>query len=67
MRPSPWAKSSISVAFVIVKPTAAEGVATYIHMGGKISVLAILDKPSDELAKPLAMHIAANNPLYIES
>jgi elongation factor Ts len=51
--------------FVIVKPTAAEGVATYIHMGGKISVLAILDKPSDELAKPLAMHIAANNPLYI--
>jgi elongation factor Ts len=52
--------------FVIVKPAAGQGVASYIHMGGKISVLAILSKPSEELAKPLAMHIAANNPLYID-
>jgi elongation factor Ts len=52
--------------FVIVKPAAGQAIASYIHMGGKISVLAVLSKPSDELAKPLAMHIAANNPLYID-
>ena len=33
-------------------------------MGGKISVLVVLDK-ADEAAKGIAMHIAANNPLYI--
>jgi len=40
-------------------------IGTYIHMGGKIAVAVVLDKASDELAKQLAMHIAANNPQYI--
>lgn len=40
-------------------------VGTYIHMGGKISVLVVLEKPDAALAKGLAMHIAANNPQYI--
>ena len=52
--------------FVIVSKKAAESFATYIHMAGKISVLAVLSKEAGELAKPLSMHIAANNPLYIE-
>lgn len=40
-------------------------VSAYIHMGGKISTLVVLDKPNAELAKGLAMHIAANAPRYI--
>ena len=38
---------------------------SYIHMGGKISVLVVLKEENAELAKGLAMHIAANNPKYI--
>lgn len=38
----------------------------YIHMGGKIAVLLVLSKNDPELAKGIAMHIAANNPLYID-
>lgn len=38
----------------------------YIHMGGRIGVLALLEGTSDsELAKDVAMHIAAINPKYI--
>ena len=39
-------------------------VGSYIHMGGKIAVAVVTDKADDELAKQLAMHIAANNPQY---
>ncbi len=38
---------------------------SYIHMGGKIAVVVALDKGDDELAKQIAMHIAANNPQYL--
>lgn len=44
---------------------ATDKVATYIHMGGKISTLVLLEKADEELAKGLAMHVAANAPLYI--
>ena len=40
-------------------------IGTYIHMGGKIAVVTVLDKENDELAKHLSMHIAANNPSYL--
>ena len=50
--------------FEIVKLNEGEGFGTYIHMGGKISVLVVVNKASDD-AKGLAMHIAANNPSYI--
>ncbi len=41
-------------------------VAAYSHMGGKIGVLVSLDKPEQaELAKDIAMQIAAANPKYI--
>ena len=39
-------------------------IGSYIHMGGKIAVAVLLDKADDELAKQIAMHIAANNPQY---
>jgi len=52
--------------YVIVAKKVGQAFGSYIHMGGKISVLVLLSKPCDELAKPLAMHIAANNPVYID-
>ena len=39
--------------------------ATYIHMGGKIATLVLLDKKNEELAHGLTMHVAANSPSYI--
>lgn len=51
--------------FQLLNYTPEEGIGTYIHMGGKISVLIKLNKDDPEAAKGLAMHIAANNPLYI--
>ena len=39
-------------------------IGSYIHMGGKIAVAVVLDNADDELAKQIAMHIAANNPQY---
>ncbi len=50
--------------FEIVKLSEGQGFGTYIHMGGKISVL-VVTNPANENAKGLAMHIAANNPLYL--
>ena len=40
---------------------------TYIHMGGKIAVAVVLDKEDAELGKGIAMHIAANNPAYLDT
>lgn len=51
--------------FEIIKGE-GQGFGSYIHMGGKISVLVVLNKADAELAKGLAMHIAANNPSYID-
>jgi elongation factor Ts len=52
--------------FAIVTPMAGQGTGTYIHMGGKIAVVCVLAKEDKEFAAQLAMHIAANNPLYID-
>lgn len=51
--------------FEIVEKSAGQGFGSYIHMGGKIATLVVLDKEDAELAKGLAMHIAANAPKYI--
>ncbi|MFA5481484.1 MAG: translation elongation factor Ts, partial [Bacilli bacterium] len=51
--------------FEIIKAKGEEGLSSYIHMNGKISVLVHLAKADAELGKGLAMHIAANNPTYI--
>ncbi len=52
--------------FDIVNKSPDQEFGAYIHMGGKIGVLLVLDKNNPELAKGIAMHIAANNPLYID-
>ena len=40
-------------------------IGSYIHMGGKIAVAVSLTGGDAEVAKQIAMHIAANNPQYI--
>lgn len=51
--------------FEVADKKSEEGIGTYIHMGGKIAVVVVLEKANPELEKQLAMHIAANNPQYI--
>ena len=50
--------------FAVVGKEAGQGVGTYIHAGGKIGVIVLLAKEDPELAKGIAMTIAANNPKY---
>ena len=40
-------------------------IGSYVHMGGKIAVAVSLSGGDDEVAKQIAMHIAANNPQYL--
>ena len=44
----------------------AQGFGAYKHMGGRIAVLALLQAENDEVAKDIAMHIAAQKPLYLD-
>lgn len=52
--------------YQIVHLEGGQASGTYIHMGGKIAAVVVLNKDDQELADNLAMHIAANNPLYID-
>jgi elongation factor Ts len=38
----------------------------YIHMGGRIAVLDVLSTDNTVVAKDIAMHIAAQKPLYLD-
>lgn len=51
--------------FEIVNKNDSETFGCYIHMGGKIAVLVVINKDDKEFAENLAMHIAANAPQYI--
>jgi len=52
--------------FSLVEKTAADAFGAYMHMGGRISVLVLLTgTTNEELARDVAMHIAATNPKYI--
>jgi elongation factor Ts len=51
--------------FEIVKLEEGQSFGVYSHMNGKIGVLVQFDKAVGEIAKPIAMSIAANNPSYI--
>ena len=45
--------------------TDSQNFGSYIHMGGKISVLTVVEGASEEVAKDVAMHAAAMRPSYI--
>lgn len=52
--------------FSIFEKTDADAFGAYIHMGGNIGVVTILEGTTDEaFAKDIAMHIAAVNPRYV--
>jgi elongation factor Ts len=51
--------------FKILTKESTESFGTYIHMGGNIGVVVSLAEAGEELAKNIAMHIAAANPDYL--
>ena len=51
--------------FQKVEKTDSENFGSYIHMGGKIASLVIIDGGNEEVAKEVAMHAAAMRPLYV--
>ncbi len=52
--------------FEIVEKADTAVFGSYLHMGGRIAVLTVLDGTTDEsLAKDVAMHIAAIKPIYV--
>ena len=52
--------------FEIVTKTDSEVFGDYIHMGGKIAVLTVVDKVNEAVAKDVSMHAAAMKPLYVK-
>lgn len=51
--------------FEILKKADNQSFGYYIHMGGKVSAIVLLDEDKPEIAKDLSIHIAANKPLYM--
>ncbi|AGB40659.1 translation elongation factor Ts [Halobacteroides halobius DSM 5150] len=51
--------------FKLIERAADEVFGTYIHMGGNIGVLTLLEGGDEDLARNVAMHIAAANPDYL--
>ncbi|WP_077326183.1 translation elongation factor Ts [Virgibacillus siamensis] len=52
--------------FALVNKTDSDAFGAYLHMGGRIGVLTLLEGTTDEaVAKDVAMHIAAVNPRYV--
>ena len=53
--------------FEIVEKCDADAFGAYLHMGGRIGVLTVLEGSSDaDAAKDIAMHVAAINPKYVD-
>jgi elongation factor Ts len=44
-----------------------ESFGSYIHMGGRIAVLTLIEGANEEIAKDVAMHAVAMRPLYLKS
>ena len=53
--------------FERVVKTDSQSFGEYIHMGGKIAVLTILDGADSSVAKEVSMHAAAMRPSYVRS
>ena len=51
--------------FETAEKTDAQNFGSYIHMGGKIAVLTLVEGASEEVAKEVAMHAAAMRPKYV--
>ena len=53
--------------FVVVTKSDAEKFGAYVHMGGKISALAVIEGGDDAAAKDMAMQVASMAPQYVSS
>ncbi|MBM7617095.1 elongation factor Ts [Weissella uvarum] len=53
--------------FKILKKGANQVMASYSHMGGRISAVVVLEGADEATAKDVAMHVAAINPKYLAS
>ena len=51
--------------FELIEKKEDEVFGAYIHMGGKIAVVSVLKGHDEELAKDIAMHVAALAPTYV--
>lgn len=51
--------------FTLIEKKDNENFGAYIHMGGKISVLTLVEGASEEVAKDVSMHAAAMRPEYV--
>lgn len=52
--------------FTVLTKTDNDAFGAYLHMGGRISVLTVLDGTTDaDAAKDVSMHVAALNPKYV--
>lgn len=52
--------------FELIEKTEGQAFGAYSHMGGKISALVLLTNASEEVARDVAMHVAASAPQYID-
>lgn len=52
--------------FKKITKTDTQNFGAYLHMGGKIAVLTILEGANEEVAKDVAMHTAAMRPSYVK-
>jgi len=51
--------------FAVMEKDGSQEFGSYSHMGGRVSALLLLDGTNKEVAKDVAMHITAINPLYV--
>ncbi|WP_100404457.1 translation elongation factor Ts [Bacillus solitudinis] len=51
--------------FEIVEKEDGASFGEYLHMGGRIAVLTVVSSADSDLAKDVAMHVAAINPTYV--
>ena len=53
--------------FEVVVKEDSQQFGEYVHLGGKIASLSVLNNANFETAKDVAMHVAASNPKYLSS
>jgi len=53
--------------FSVLEKTDEQNFGSYLHMGGKIASLVLIEGGNSEVAKEVAMHSAAMRPLYVNS
>jgi elongation factor Ts len=51
--------------FAILEKTDSENFGAYLHMGGSIGALVLIEGADAETAKDIAMHVAAVNPEFV--